>query len=354
MTTPTNNHYDSLCLKTDFSGINVYTFPMKVKDVAFISYVAVRGVDTEEGAIQRVLNKRRITEIKDFILAGNMFFNTFILNWTEQASSPVYRDVDGIISVPISHAAAQIIDGQHRMVGLQAAMETEANIGDSEILVSLCIGLTTNQAATIFLNINSKQVQVPKSLIYDLFGEVEDDADHAINRANDIAHELNDNPTSPYYKVIKFPGTPRGVGIIDLSTVVSALKPHFQSDGIFRRINLTSLDYQRQAILNYFIAIKSYYDVQGLWQNKTKNPFFRSAGFNGAIDHLTSTLLMRCAELHSFTVITFKEILHLEPDALLLHEEIKSLDGKTARRKISEYLRSHLIDSLPEQHEYEF
>lgn len=347
-----NNHYDSPCLKTEFSNIPVYTFPMKVKDVTFISYVAVRGVDMEEGAVQRILNKRRIIDIKDFILAGNMFFNTFILNWTEQSSLPVYAN--GNISVPISHASAQMIDGQHRLAGLQVAMDTEQNIGEKEILVSLCIGLTTNQAATIFLNINSKQVPVPKSLIYDLFGEVEDDADHAINRANDIAHELNENKNSPYYKVIKFPGNPRGVGIIDLSTVVSALKPHLGPDGVFRRVNLSSLDYQIQAILNYFIAIKSYYDNLELWNSKSKNPFFKSAGFNGAVDYLTSTLLMKCAESRSFSVNTFKELLHLDPDALLVHDDIKSLDGKTARKRIADYLRSYLISALPEQHEYEF
>jgi hypothetical protein len=139
-----------------------------------------------------------------------------------------------------------------------------------------------------------------------------------------------------------------------LSTVVSAFKPHFEADGIFKRINLTSLDYQRQAILNYFIAIKTYYDSQELWQNKIKNPFFKSAGFNGAVDYLTSTLLMKCAEIGSFSVNTFKELLHLSSDSLLIHDDIKSLDGKTARKKIADYLRSYLIDALPEQEEYEF
>jgi DNA sulfur modification protein DndB len=352
MTMPVIACYNSPYLKTEFSDITVYTFPMKVKDVVYISYVAVRGVDNEEGAVQRVLNKRRIAEIKEFILSGNMFFNTFILNWTEQAYSPTFTDRN--IAIPISYASAQMIDGQHRMAGLQAAMEAQPEVGNKEILVSLCINLTTNQAATIFLNINSKQVQVPKSLIYDLFGEVDDDSNHAINRANDIAHELNDVSTSPYYRVIKFPGNPRGVGIIDLSTVVSAFRPHLGVDGVFKRINLTSLDYQRQAILNYFIAIKSYYDHNELWQNRIKNPFFKSAGFNGAVDYLTSTLLMKCAEIKSFSIDTFKEFLHLDPDYLLTHDDIKSLDGKTARKKIADYLRSYLIDALPEQDEYEF
>ena len=171
MSTSGNNHYESPCLKTNFGSIPVYTFQMKVKDIVFISYVAIRGVDDEEGAVQRVLSKRRISEISNFILEGNMFFNTFILNWTEKELIPTYTN--GSISVPISHASAQMIDGQHRLAGLQDAMDKDPNIGDREILVSLCINLTTSQAATIFLNINSKQVQVPRSLIYDLFGEGE-------------------------------------------------------------------------------------------------------------------------------------------------------------------------------------
>jgi DNA sulfur modification protein DndB len=352
MVNSVNARYVSPCLKTDFSGISVYTFPMKVKDVVFISYVAVRGVDAEEGAVQRVLNRRRVAEIRDFILSGNSFLNTFILNWTDKNLLPEYSD--GNISIPISPAAAQMIDGQHRLAGLNSAMEAEPDIGEKEIIVSLCIDLNTPEAAAIFLNINSKQTPVPKSLIYDLFGEVESDTDHAINRANDIAHELNDSPESPYYKAIKFPGNPRGVGIIDLSTVVSALKPHLMPDGKFANVNITSLDLQRQVVLNYFIAIKSYYDSQDLWYSKIKNPFFKSAGFNGAIDYLASTLIMKCAEARSFKVDTFKRLLQLDSGNLLLHDEIKSLDGKTARKRISDYLSSHVVSALPQQQEYEF
>ncbi len=349
---PESDSYQSECLRTEFSDIPVYTFPMKVKDVVFISYVAVRGVDREEGAVQRVLNKRRINAIKEFILFGNMFFNTFILNWTDENKKPIYAD--GKISVPVSHAAAQMIDGQHRLAGLKAAMEVEPTIGDKEILASVCIGLTTHQAAVIFLNINSEQRPVPKSLIYDLFGEVEDSIDHVINRANDIAQELNENSDSPFYRTIKYPGMPRGVGIIDLSTVIAALKPHLEKDGVFARVNLRSLDYQRQTVMNYFKAIKAFYDKEGIWNNKTRNPFFKSAGFSGAIDYLTSKLLMKCAESKTFSVETFKSLLQLDQGELLVHEEIKSLDGKTARKKIADYLDSHLLSALPEQDEYEF
>jgi DGQHR domain-containing protein len=325
---------------------------MKVKDVAHISYIAVRGRDHEEGSVQRVLSKRRIDSIKEFILSGNMFFNSFILNWTDSNFPPRYRN--NKISIKITPAAAQMIDGQHRLAGLEAAMEEDKLVSEKEILVSLCISLSTKEAATIFLNINSEQRPVPKSLIYDLFGEVEDDRDHSINRANDIAQDLSENRESPFYRSIKYPGAPRGVGIIDLSTIVTALKKHLAPEGIFARVNLNSLNYQKLAVMNYFNAIRSYYDEEGIWNSKTKNPFFKSAGFNGAVDYLTATLLMKCAEANSFTAKTFRRLLRLDSGGLLLHEDIKSLDGKTARKKIAEYLQSNLLKSLPEQEEYEF
>jgi len=345
--------YQVECLTTKFSDIAVYTFPMKVKDVVGIHYVAVRGRDREEAAVQRVLSKRRISSIRDFVLGGNMFFNTFILNWTN-SQVEAKLDGEGRITIPICPGSAQVIDGQHRLAGLEAAMQADQGIGEQKILVSLCIGLSTKQAALIFLNINSEQRPAPKSLIYDLFGEVEDDADHIINRANDIAKELNDNPDSSFHDLIKYPGAPRGSGAIDLSTVVSSLKEHLGPEGIFAKVNLRSLNYQQMVIMNYFNALRSYYEREGLWTNRKKNPFFRSAGFTGAVEYLVSTLLMKCAEKRSFKTETFNELLDLSTDKLLVHDDIKGLDGKTARKRMKEYLESHVLSALPEQDEYEF
>ncbi|MFL4203653.1 hypothetical protein P9421_23705 [Escherichia coli] len=48
------------CLETVFGDIPAHTFTMKVKELIPMYYVAVRGKDNEEGAVQRVLNSRRI------------------------------------------------------------------------------------------------------------------------------------------------------------------------------------------------------------------------------------------------------------------------------------------------------
>ncbi len=38
--------------------VKIYTFPMYVKDLVKISYVAVRGRDEEEGAVEIVLTEK--------------------------------------------------------------------------------------------------------------------------------------------------------------------------------------------------------------------------------------------------------------------------------------------------------
>jgi len=85
--------YKTKYFKTSFGDIPAFTFSIKVKDLIHIHYVAVRGIDDEQGAVQRILNKRRITNIKNYILDGNLFFNSFILNWTDD-NVLVQRELD--------------------------------------------------------------------------------------------------------------------------------------------------------------------------------------------------------------------------------------------------------------------
>ncbi|MBF7982865.1 MULTISPECIES: DGQHR domain-containing protein [Rahnella] len=340
------------CLRTEFGGIPAATFSMKVKDLMPMYYVAIRGRDKEEGSVQRVLNSRRISAIRDYILDDNTFFSSFILNWTDVNEELQYKK-DTII-VPIVFDSIQVIDGQHRLAGFEAAIEENESVGEREILVTMCSRLTTKEAAKIFLNINTEQKPVPKSLMYDLFGEVEDDETHAINRITDIARDLNEDPKSPFYKLIKFPGNPRGVGSVELSTFTQALKEHIKPGGTFTKFKLKTYDNQKNLLENYFNSIKFYYDEQNLWTSKTKNPFVKAAGFGGAIDFLTEHLISKCVEKKSFKPETIKNIISLKNTSLITWDELKNLDGKTARKRVKQLLEENVMSSLPSQDEYEF
>ena len=256
--------------------VEIYTFPLQVKDLVKISYVAVRGRDEEEGAVQRVLNRKRIASIKQYILDGNMFVNTFVINWNDSNYKPEFENDE--IKIPLVDSVAQLLDGQHRLEGLKEAMKLEKSIGEKQILVSMVIGLGTKEAAKIFININSEQKPVPKSLIFDLYGVTDDDKNFAITRSDDIAKELNENVDSPYYNLIKYPGSPRGKGKIDLSTVVSTLKKYVDVDGKFADNNIKDLNFQSQIIINYFSTLKYHWDKEELWGNASQNVFFKAAG----------------------------------------------------------------------------
>jgi len=352
MTTKTKN-ISSKALESKFGDLSVYHTTVEVNDVISIAYAAIRGKDKEEGAVQRLLNKKRVTKIKDFILEGNTFFNTFILNWTNIDFKPSFDE--GSITLPIVPNSAQIIDGQHRLAGLEEAIKEDKNVGTQKILVTICTELSTKNAAKIFLNINSEQKPVPKSLIYDLFGEVVEDQNHATNRATDIATELNENTDSPYYGLIKFPGNLTGSTGIELSAVVNALKKHLEPEkGTFSNHNLIDLQKQKNVIMNYFTAIRFFYEREGLWDNKKKNPFLGNAGFIGAVDFLMGSLIIKCADKKSFTVDTFKELLDLPKSSLLDKSSLKNFEGRLQRKKVTEFLGLNLLNSLPTEDEYTF
>ena len=330
--------------------IDAYIFPMKIKDVLPIYYVAVRGRDNVEGAVQRVLNKRRISSIKNFVLEGNMFFNSFILNWVDKNYPVKFKD-NGIY-IPQVSAGAQVIDGQHRLEGLKQAIDEKPEIGEQSVIIVLVQNLKTADAARIFLNINTEQKPVPNSLVYDLFGEVRS-KDYYIVRAKDIATKLHEDPESPYYQCIKLPGSAQGVGKVDLSTVVNVLKQYTVDDGVFSEYHIDDYELQYRIISNYFNVIKSYYDKEGLWL-KSANPFMGNSGCYGAIEFLCKDLIPKCAERRSFEEKTIRELIPLDAAGLLYKEDLKNKQGKEQRNIVYQYLKSALLKDVPMQNEYKF
>jgi len=332
--------------------VKIYTFPMYVKDLVKISYVAVRGRDEEEGAVQRVLNRKRISSIKQYILDGNMFVNTFVINWNDINYRPQFLNEK--IEIPLVDSVAQLLDGQHRLEGLKEAIKLDQSIRDKQILVSMVIGLGTKEAAKIFININSEQKPVPKSLIFDLYGITDDDKNYAITRSDDIARELNENVDSPYYNLIKYPGNPRGKGKIDLSTVVSTLKKYVDVDGKFVDNNIKDLNFQSQIIINYFSAIKYHWDEEELWGNSSQNVFLKAAGFIAALEFFFEYVFPKSVEKKSFKLDYLISLFDFSEVTLITNGEIKGSDGKTARKMIMDNLKEGLKTEAPEENEYEY
>ena len=335
---------------TKLGGIDAYIFSMKVEDLLPIYYVAVRGRDKVEGAVQRVLNKLRIGAIKSFILEGNMFFNSFILNWTDK-NYPIAIE-NRHLQIPKVPSAAQVIDGQHRLEGLKQAVEEKREVGEQSVTVVLVQNLSTSDAAKIFLNINTEQKPVPSSLVYDLFGEVRS-KDYYIVRAKDIATKLHNDPDSPYYQCIRMPGAAQGVGKVDLSTVVNALKQYTTDTGVFAEYHIDDFELQYRIICNYFHVIKHYYEQECLWL-KSSNPFMGNSGCYAAIEFLCKDLIPKCAEKKSFEQKVIQALLPLDEAGLLERDDLKNKQGKEQRSVVYQYLKSALLKDVPSQDEYKF
>lgn len=336
---------------TTFLDHPIYTFAMQVGDLLGLQYVASRGVSSEQGAVQRILNRNRVESIARFVLAGNTFVNTFILNWSDPLVVPKIKKET--IVLPLQGRFAQMLDGQHRIAGLLEAVNQNPDIAKLEVLVSLFIGLNTKEAARIFLNINSEQKPVPRSLIYDLFGEAYDDPESAITRVTDIVSFLNETPESPYYGRVHYPGKPNSQNLIDLAIMVNAMKPSFERTGSFVQRQLTEIEIQQKIVMNFYSAIRNkYIDI---WDKPKENLFLRAAGFSGAFDFLTNTLLQHCQTDRSFSINHMESLMKLDSRPLIKPEDVKSLGGRLAKTRVTDYFRENYQTDLPENNDsYEF
>ena len=332
-------NYD--CLNIMLGDIEATAFMMDVSSLLEIQYIARRGTSNEPGAVQRVLNPIRVNAIYEYVMLGNIFYTPFILNWTNEGNKIAVQN--NKITIDIEANSAQVLDGQHRIAGLDKAIKTKPEIGEKKILVIMTQHLSTENAAKVFLNINTEQKPVQKSLIYDLFGIVnKDDVEMPLVRAKDIAVRLNENEDSPYSGYIKFPGNKRGTIGIELSAVVNSLSSLVGSEGFLSRYNINSLEKQSSIFQNYFSAIKSYYEEENLWDNSRINPFLTSAGFYGAIEAF-KLVFQKCLSVKDFSKDSFRSNMRIT--SLLQRSDLKSLDGKEQRKVVNDFLQNAIIAS---------
>lgn len=316
---------------------------LRARDLVQISYASVRNRDAEEGAVQRLLNPRRIDSIKEFTVSGGDYPNCIILNWVD--TKQVLSFKRGTIVVPIKDRVAQIIDGQHRVEGIRAAIKAKPAIGNLEIPVAFYQHLTTQECADIFLSINTEQKPVQRSLVFDLYDVASAHVvDPAAVRARDIATMLNEQEDSPFKDLIRLPNTvtPRASETdkkksagVDLSTVVTALKPLVEQKGIFEQVGIIELEMQKSALLNFFGVLKGWYE--GLWSDKD-NVFLSAAGFSGAIDFFKNKLVFYCKSKGSFETATIGQAMDLDTEAVILRSHLKGLQGRHALRAVSDML----------------
>jgi DGQHR domain-containing protein len=307
---------------------------MPAAHLVAVSYASVRGQDHEAGAVQRLLSPRRIASLKDYALSGGDYPNSVVLNWID-SDNPT-RFAAGKLTIPFIKDAAQIIDGQHRIAGLDEAIRKKKAVGKMEIPVAIYLGLNTRECADIFLAINTEQRAVPRSLVFDLYAEASSTVvDPAALRARDVAMILDREDDSPLFARLRYPGAEGGKRSLPLSTAATSLKPLVEEDGELEQVGIHELEMQKRVVANYYQVIR---DAYGPKWDDPQNPFVTAAGFVGAIEFLRTKLIPHCNLKKSFTQKTMSVVLTLPSAKLLRRDDLKSLQGRKSRQRVFDFL----------------
>ncbi|WP_031545668.1 DGQHR domain-containing protein [Salinicoccus luteus] len=166
------------------------------------------GSDVE--GVQRRTQIKRIKDIRNFVESSqsSLFPSSIILACNSLDENQLHEVIDGedvgILRFP-KETIFTVIDGQHRLAGLLSS-----DIEDFELPVTLFFNISLSMSTKIFSEINGNQKAVNKSLLYDLYNNINEQEYKIDKEYSEIARNLNQNDASPLYKQIKMLGVGDG------------------------------------------------------------------------------------------------------------------------------------------------
>lgn len=265
------------CLEIKQPIGSFYVGVMDFKDLVNISYADVRRLEKRDVesylGIERPLSPKRVEELKQYVDTLDATFPTGVI----LAISSEHASFDpktGEMHITAGDDIAKIIDGQHRIAGLE---RFDGNTFEMNVVIF--IDMDIEDQAMVFATINLAQTKVSKSLVYDLYEYTRTRSPQ--KSAHNIARLLNSREKSPFHNRIKILGTADPeVGrfqILTQATFVEALirmisgniaKAQKDRDDIKRRRRLTSTEQESRDLVfrNMFIDKKDAGIARVVWR----------------------------------------------------------------------------------------
>lgn len=201
-----------------------------------------------------------------------------------------------MMEIDDSKVLGEVIDGQHRLLGIQAS----EYIDDFVLPVVFMFGLTEEEKAYVFSIINSKQTQFSMSLLYELFDL--SDKRSPQKTCHHIARSFNSDEKSPFYKRLKMLGEKEGERVtLSQGGFVKYLLPLISNDPVDDMVkikrNIKLKDDPELPLRHYFIAEKDNYIYKILlnlfnaikevfpeeWDNRKDFVLSNTVGFAGVM-----------------------------------------------------------------------
>jgi len=288
-----------LALRSKIAGRVFYSFMISAKEFlsyAYIHHRKLTGIIEASQAYQRMLQARRLKQIKRFIDEEEGYFpNNIIVNfskkldWTKKES---FGNIAlGTVTLPEYYGCAWIVDGQHRLYGAASANK------DIVIPVLAFEEMKQKEQASLFIDINEKQKKVPKELLWDLYSDIyrdsSDENQKFLYQITETAKILDNS--EPLKDCIDIPSIskPRHVKL-SLTTVCSTIQKYSPWEYLKHMTNETKTPENAAILINsYFDVLKSIWPED--WNKGNKGVLLSNSGFGvfmmlfkGIVNHIVS------------------------------------------------------------------
>ena len=196
-------------IQGEMGGHKYYSFSIEPERLLKIGYVLHRNEANKNmmPTYQRLVKKKRLSDVRKFINAGGYFPNSLIIS-IDTNGKGLQFDVSGtkveeshsrlgVLHLPKKYRSAYIIDGQHRLYGYSDSEYATTN----SIPVVAFVDLDRQEQIKLFMDINENQKAVPKTLRVTLNADMLwDSTDYNEQRQalrSKIAQMFGEEETSP-------------------------------------------------------------------------------------------------------------------------------------------------------------
>jgi len=213
-------------IKGKMGGYTYYSFSLEPEKLLKIGYILHRTeTNTEDDGYQRMVSKSRLKEIEQFLDSEDedeqgFFPNSIIINISTPKEDPLNFDrltcnhdsditEPVILHLPKKYHSAFIIDGQHRLYGYANSKWKYKN----SIPVVAFENLPPEKQVELFVQINSKQKPVPKTVLIPIAADLMWNSDKPKDAISSVkaklVQKLGEKDNSPLYKRIVLNENPK-------------------------------------------------------------------------------------------------------------------------------------------------